>query len=170
MALAHLSEDRIQDYLDGNAGPEQERAAAHLETCGACREAVREYESLYLGLADEAGFDLPADFAASVAAKLAPQPEPRAWFYKGIIAAVLLLAGTGAVYFFVDLSVLFDMVNKGLALETCLDTAVSAVRTFLSILGIQTNLLVFSGLALLMVGLLDRLVFAFRQGKTLFHV
>ena len=31
MALVHLSEDQIQDYLDGNPGVEQEEAAARLE-------------------------------------------------------------------------------------------------------------------------------------------
>jgi len=166
MALEHLTENQILDYLDGTRGQLHE----HLESCPTCRETAAQYQRLYLDLKDETGFDLPTGFAASVAAEIIPQKESSSWFAEGILAAVLLLAGICAIIIFVDLSAVFkgakdSLVNTGLG-----PAFISTTRAFLSGLGIQANTLAFAGLALLMVAVLDRLVFALRRGKTLFFV
>lgn len=50
MELRHLTDEEIQDYLDGNVPSGNRYVQEHLRKCERCRKALLEYQSLYLGL------------------------------------------------------------------------------------------------------------------------
>ncbi|MGB2982199.1 MAG: zf-HC2 domain-containing protein, partial [Candidatus Zixiibacteriota bacterium] len=81
MSLKHLTDEEIQNYLDGNLSRDiallTER---HLETCPLCREAVKQYQGVYAGLDKEEGFELSKGFAKSVVKMLPPQGETKSPF------------------------------------------------------------------------------------------
>ena len=49
MALNHLTDEQIQEYLDGNVS-KNSWIAGHLKSCGDCEEQIDDYSSLYSAL------------------------------------------------------------------------------------------------------------------------
>jgi hypothetical protein len=61
----HLSDEQLQDFLDGNLSADHP-LSAHLHACPRCREALAAYKTVYAGLTEDPGFELAPDFAESV--------------------------------------------------------------------------------------------------------
>jgi hypothetical protein len=168
MKSEHLTHEEAQSYVENTLGPRQEHAAAHLEVCGSCRALVKQYELLFQGLKDETGFELPAGFAGSVAAKLAPQHTLSR--YGGLIWS---LAGSAAtaflVFYFLDMSWLRELVSSILlgAGDTANGVA-SAFQTVDARLPIRSGLLIAPLLILLSVAALDRIILGIRRSKAMF--
>lgn len=92
MQLQHLTDEEIQDYLDGNLSEDNALLARqHLETCPLCRKAVKQYQSIYVRLEDDQGFELSKGFARSVVNKLPAEAEAKS--YSGIINIILAVMG-----------------------------------------------------------------------------
>ena len=75
--MKHLSDEKIQAYLDCEVGAERASIAAsmagHLRECPACQGAIDEYRKLYLALEDESSFALEMDVAARALSKVKPR-------------------------------------------------------------------------------------------------
>lgn len=71
--MNHLSDEQIQDFLDGNLPEREEEIRAHIESCTRCREEVDRYRSLYLELAAAPENALAPGFADRVVAGLQPE-------------------------------------------------------------------------------------------------
>jgi len=103
MPVTHLTDEEIQDYLDGNLS-HQSRIflEAHLKTCEFCQVALKQYQSLYVELKQDQVFDLPKTFAKSVVAKLPMIEKAKSGFnYSDIllgILAILITAFTSIYY------------------------------------------------------------------------
>jgi len=170
VAITHVNDDQIQDFLDGNL--DRTDIATHIESCAECRAKVKEYERLYAAVSVDTGFDLPADFAATVAARVMPQPEAlpeRRFTYSDIsLFAGALAAVIGALIYFVDFSAVFGGLKAKLANSELNTSVVSAVGELFSGMGVQGHLLLSAVGALLMVVLLDRLMRTVRRGKAMF--
>ncbi|GEM_PF-2138548 len=168
MKSEHLTHEEAQGYAENVLGPRQESAAAHLETCGNCRALVRQYELLFRGLKDETGFELPAGFAGSVAAKVAPQRTLSRyggliWSLAGSAAAVCL------VYCFIDMWWLGELVSSILfGAGGMADSVASALQAVDARLPIRSGLLVVPVLILLVVTALDRIILGIRHSKAMF--
>ena len=164
--MDHLTHIQIQAYLDG-AGTARDAVEQHLAGCERCRATLEEYRAVYRGLSDDAGFELPADFAARVAslavAKAAPGPSQwTAWAYAA--AAVMAAA---MMYIFVDLSPIIGTAET-LVGKFALGSAIGqTVANLLNGLGINSPLLPAAILVLLLYGAVDRIVAAARRGKTM---
>jgi anti-sigma factor RsiW len=100
--LRHLTDDEIQAYLDGEFTPADAGLEAHLRTCAACQNALREYETLYSRLADRAAFESPRDLAATVVLRLGLRPRKRRF---SLPADIILL--TGAIVCMVGVALVF---------------------------------------------------------------
>jgi hypothetical protein len=75
--VTHLSDDDIQQYLDGGAvDPLGEK---HLDECTSCSNSVRLYRSLYAGLADSSTFPPLNNLAAGVTLRLSLRRRKRRW-------------------------------------------------------------------------------------------
>ncbi|MFC1476299.1 anti-sigma factor family protein [Candidatus Zixiibacteriota bacterium] len=169
MALEHLTDEQIQEFLDIGAGEKNELVAAHLEDCPSCRAAVAEYRHLYQQLTDDTGFELPADFAASVIAQVAPVPQSRfRWMIVYPVAAALI-AVVAALYIFVDFSGFYHSLKESFAVVTTFDnTVLKSAGAFLNGLNLKANLVVSAGLMLVAFAVLERLFFNLRRGKAMF--
>lgn len=92
MQLEHLTDEEIQDYLDGNLSEKITLLVRqHLEECRRCREALKQYQSVYVGLEDEKGFELSKGFARSVINKLPAEGEAKS--YSNIFYLLLGMLG-----------------------------------------------------------------------------
>jgi anti-sigma factor RsiW len=162
MQLKHLSDEEIQDYLDGNLS----KAAAlkmeeHLEACPRCREALKQYQNVCVGLEDDRGFELPRGFAKAVVRRLPAEGETESRFnYLNVFLAILgIIVAAGGTLYFVDLRPLgraFSHVLPGPELGSGL---LALIENLLIGLNGNVGFLIFALLTLILVAVLDRLVF-----------
>jgi anti-sigma factor RsiW len=74
MGLRHLTDDELQDYLDGNSAELDEWPARHLAQCEQCRQELQLYRALCDGLADSPVEGLASGFPDRVLAALPAKP------------------------------------------------------------------------------------------------
>jgi hypothetical protein len=162
MQLKHLTDEEIQDFLDGNLTHKRAALAErHLETCSRCREALRQYQSLYVKLGDERGFELSKGFARSVIGRLPTEGETESRFrFLNLFLAILgFVVCVGALIYYADLRPLgraFSHLLPGPQLGSGLLDFVKGL-----LVGLNGNLgfVVFALLTLIFVASLDRFVF-----------
>jgi anti-sigma factor RsiW len=171
MQLKHLTDEEIQDYLDGNLSRDiallTER---HLETCPLCREAAKQYQGVYAGLDEDKGFDLSKGFAKSIVSMLPAEGEAKTSpdllnIFLAVLAAVF---AAGVTIYYVDLRPLgraFSHILPGPQLGS---GVVAFVEEFLIGLNGNLGLLILGVLTLLIIGGLDRLLLQPRYRRVRF--
>lgn len=161
MELRHLTDDEIQDHLDGNLPAKNRFIQEHLKTCQFCQKAVAEYKSLYLELKDEKGFKLSRNFAQSVISRIPKQPAAKSRF--SYVEALLVVLGIVAAGFTTIHLVDFrPLIQRITALPLPHFEFVSAffgsVTSLLQGLNINSSLIIFSALTLLIIKALDYII------------
>jgi hypothetical protein len=164
--LRHLTDEEIQDYLDGNIPEENKYVQEHLRTCERCRKALLEYQSLYLGLKKDHGFELPGSFPKTVISKLPKEPmiKPRLKYAEILLA---ILGVVGAVFvgnYFIGFKPLIQTIS-GIHLPQFefISTFLRSLGDLLTELNMNSSLVIFSGLTLLIIGSLDHIILHRRQ-------
>ncbi|MCK4403570.1 MAG: hypothetical protein KAW02_00645 [candidate division Zixibacteria bacterium] len=162
MPLKHLTDEEIQDYLDGNLSQQKTLLAErHLETCPLCQETLKQYQSLYVGLKNDKGFDLSKSFAKSVIKRLPAEGEAESRFnFVNIFLTILgIIITAGVTLYYVDLRPLvkaFSHVLPGPELGSGL---VAFIKNLLVGLNGNIGFLIFALLTLVIIGALDHFVF-----------
>ena len=159
--MKHLTDEEIQNYLDGNLSPEIAiLTKRHLESCPLCRETVKQYQGVYAGLAEDKGFDLSKGFAKSVVKMLPAEGETKSPF--DLLNVFLMILGVivaaGVTIRYVDLRPLgraFSHILPGPELGS---GVVAFVEDLLIGLNGNLGLLILGVLTLLIIGALDRLL------------
>ena len=172
MKSVHATEEQIQAYVDGLAGEDHELVAKHIEVCRQCRETVLQYRSLFGELADDTGFELPADFARSVAAQV-EVVESRVvarerWSFTilfGVLGPALMVAIT--FYFLGYESLLSGLGGFGQTMLNNIDAIFTGSASYLQRLGLRPDQFMFTMLVLLVISGLDRLLRTLRHGKAM---
>lgn len=162
MQLKHLTDEEIQDFLDGNLPHERALLAKkHLETCARCREALRQYQSLCVGLGDDRGFELSKGFARSVIRRLPAegQAESRFTFLNVLVAILGFAAAAGGTLYFVDLRSLGRAFSRLLPGPQLGSGLLDFVKGLLVGLNGNVGLLIFALLTLVLIAGMDRLFF-----------
>jgi predicted anti-sigma-YlaC factor YlaD len=163
MPVTHLTDEEIQEYLDGNLSHQSRVfAEAHLQTCELCQAALKQYQSLYVGLKQDQGFDLSRSFAKSVVAKLPIAQKTKSGFdYSDILLGILAILITAFVsIYYLDLGLL----GKGLTHISLPHyefgwSLFEAAKSLVAALQANLSLLVVGILVLLVTGALDRILF-----------
>jgi hypothetical protein len=161
MQLKHLTDEEIQEYLDGNlSGDVALLIQEHIQACPLCREAVKQYQSVYVGLEDEKGFELPRGFAKSVVNKLPAEAEAKSRF--GIINILLVALGVaislGITLYLIDLKPLGKALSDFLPGPELGTGLLDLVKGLLVGLNGNVEFLMVALLIFLLVAGLDRLV------------
>lgn len=89
--LKHLTDEEIQDYLDGNIISQNELIEGHLENCELCQDNLQKYRKLYAELARDVNFALSPHFAETVISKL---PQRKASLFGLSLAEILTIGIT----------------------------------------------------------------------------
>lgn len=113
MNNGHLSDEHIQEFLDGRAY-DSAPLCRHLDACPSCRRAADEYRVLFGLLAAEPVYSPASDLVDCVLGKL---PEQRG-FFTPLVRRFLIAAAAACVvvtpFFFIDARPLLASL-KGLA-------------------------------------------------------
>lgn len=156
MQLKHLNDDEFQDYLDGNLPQEKTLSIKrHLESCPACRQALEQYQSLYVGLQEEKGFELSKGFAKAVLKQIPTEPEAESHFsFLNTLLVVLgIMIPLGVTLYFLDLGPL------GRAFSHIVLEPLGGFEDLLVSLNGSLGLAACAVLTLIVIGGLDRLIF-----------
>jgi len=167
MALEHLTDQNIQDYLDRNLSADQSaKVRQHLNECAACRSQFEVYQKLYSELSAEVSVALSPAFVTAIMQKI--QQEAPITFHikiRDILLSVLgLLFAVSTTFYFVDLKSIYVSIEKSLKpqLQSLQIIFVKAIA-LISELDININLFLFAGLVLLILILTDRLIYRYKD-------
>jgi len=159
MESKHLTDEEIQDYLDGNTDRDKSPAAEHMRSCSLCRRNLAQYGSLYSGLSHDPGFELSVDFADKVVTSVGLDKRSNfvyrhADVFLSIVGAVAAFA---AVYYFTDIARVIAGGSWFGWLGSIFNAkAVADVKDFASSAGNIAGLIVSGVLALVTIWVVDR--------------
>lgn len=168
MKSQHLTDDEIQDFLDGNIVIANTEAYTHLESCIQCRSLLESYQNLYKELGKEPAFRLSQSFADDVVKKIRSVKKESVLSPTTEIILILggLLAALGATLFFVDLKPILEGIgNIGLPQFGLKSSLLNPIKNLFS--GIDGGITVapFAVLTLILVAAFDRLIQKRRHHK-----
>ena len=166
--MNHLTDEQLQDYLDGNIG-QTDPAALHMDSCPVCRRALEQYKALYAGLESEPDFCLSADFADTVMANLPaedviiiPTRHPIR-IRESSIAFVVLAAMVATGIWFLNPVALFQSLSGWFHSSSAgASQQINTVETFLSGYGNLPLMIFFTALAIGVLGTLDKIIHHFK--------
>jgi hypothetical protein len=169
MGMKHLTDEQIQDYLDGNPVVNTKEIEDHLEKCEACRTELARYRDLSTALSEDVGFELAPNFAADVVASLEEEGAEK-FFYK--VAKVILWAAG----IFTALAVLIRFTNiensfsgfseAGKQGESAFKEFYLTIKQAIESSGIDIRLILMIALVILGIFLIDRLIMRTRKNIT----
>ncbi len=155
--MKHLTEEQIQEYLDGSGDSDMKSLAAHLYLCPGCRKLYEEYQKLYLGLAKTEIPELSPGFPQKVMTKITsvrPEPEkPSVWI--PIFAVANIAVGLAAILYFVDFSFLGSFATIFDRDEGYIQVVVAKLSGYLNIVGLDLNIILIAGAAIVIIAIID---------------
>ncbi|MGB2696374.1 MAG: zf-HC2 domain-containing protein [Candidatus Zixiibacteriota bacterium] len=161
MELRHLTDEEIQDYLDGNVPSGNRYVQEHLRKCERCRKALLEYQSLYLGLKKDRGFELPANFPKAVISKLPEEQtvKSRSKYYESLLIILGILVAGFVSLQFINFRPLFNIIS-GIQMPQFgfVYTFFHSFETLLKALNINNSLIIFAILTILIISVLDYII------------
>ncbi|MFQ5500052.1 MAG: hypothetical protein ACE5FH_10320 [Candidatus Zixiibacteriota bacterium] len=158
MRLNHLTDREIQEYIDRETCHETGDIPSHLTCCAKCQQHMREYRNLYLALKDDSGFDLPPDFAATVADRATAQPAIRREIHVWTLAALgAAISAVVLLYLAGWQSLVGSALTRGKPFLAVVDRLTNLVHNQLSAYDGNINILLFAAAVLLVFSLLERL-------------
>lgn len=168
MAIDHLTDDMLQEYIDGSP-QNREELQAHLADCPQCREHLAEYKKLSGYLAIEPNFELSADFAHTVASAVEEDSTEKILFKlsRAVIWLVGIFACFFSVWYFSDKELIQDNIDKveGSG-QSAFDLTLKSFQNLFENIGLDVNLVFMVAVVIGAIVLVDRLVVHARRTAT----
>ena len=163
MTKRHLTNEQIQDWLDGNLSP-QSSVAQHLEDCPQCEAEVATFQELFRELNQPPDFSLSSEFAANVTQQIEAGDyrfSTQLWYWIMIIGGFMLGIAIN-VYYLGTETILAGLAKIGDAFVNFL-ISFESVKNAATSLNINQNLILVAAIVLVCTFLLDRFVFQHRS-------
>lgn len=162
MATAHVTDEQIQDFLDGNLFQEQVTIVErHFQTCQKCQSELAQYRNLYAGLNSDVSFDLSPGFSTRVmkAVQVEAKKTALARLWNRLLPFIGIAVGIGVMIYYVDFNPFIKTFADSLNPTRYFDnTILTNLTDVLGKLNVNLSLIVFAGLSLLAVILIDQLL------------
>lgn len=160
--MKHLSDNEIQDWLDGNLSRNKSEIREHLDYCRLCQTQLKEYTLLFGKLEKETIPELSPDFALSVLNRIAVETEPETEPTRSFLPLLLSLSG-GLVtllitVYFVDFTRMLKLFNLPGWGEYINSAFFSTAGELSGSLGIDLSLIIYSALILIVIAAVDYIV------------
>lgn len=160
--MTHLIDEELQNYLDGNISHNQISIfEQHIESCEKCQSELVQYRSLYSELKTDVAVDLSPDFSTRVMKTIRAEAKKTllARLWNLLLPIIGIGIGVGVLIYYVDFKPFVKAFSDSLNPSRYFDnTALTSLTDVLSKLNVNLNLIVFAGLSLLVVILIDQLL------------
>jgi len=160
MSTQHLTDEIIQEYLDGGVPHLEAAIRSHLQSCGRCRRRLAQYEQLYVALDEEVDFQLSENFAENLLSRI-PEPSLDTRFGKWLTVFLWIFGlglGIGTTIYYLGFEKILNgtmlLVNPFIAIYKLLLTA---FQNFSAALNLNLFFVVSAGLVILIIFFIDRL-------------
>jgi hypothetical protein len=161
MSHQHLSDDEIQDYLDGNYHKNNDAIRSHLHTCDICEYKLSLYKNIYSELNKNAEFVLSPQFPqemASIVQKETPALS-RINISDTVLSIVIFIIGISATLLLVDYKAVGKIFTSlYLPKFNFITLLFSTLRSIFVNTNMNLGLIVFALIILLCIYILDRLI------------
>ncbi len=179
MAIEHLTDSVLQDYLDGNLGNKESEIKTHLDSCPLCSARLEQYQLLYTELEVDSIPALSPDFSKAVMSRLAQvdviaaavedkkQPVAMPTLVYAIIGAIVAVAST---IYFVNLEPLTRAFRVTAVSDYFNRVIVSKVSSATADLGFDFSLVLMVIATLIVIGGIDYIVRHYKHRTASFLV
>lgn len=163
----HLSDQELQDYLDGNLNQKMNFLVSHLKVCERCQHQLRQYQWLYRKLKEEPDFHIHPHLSHSVIEKIQTISEKKSRVrFTRVLPIIALVITMGTLLYLLNAFSWMSLVVQELNwLRTDL---FSSIQDYLIGLNLNFGLLAYASVILLIIILIDRLIFIPRQKQNLY--
>ncbi|HHI02696.1 MAG TPA: hypothetical protein ENL22_04170 [candidate division Zixibacteria bacterium] len=179
MAVEHLTDSILQDYLDGNLGDKKSEIADHLNSCSLCRTRMEQYRLLYNELEVDSIPGLSPDFSKAVMSRIAqvdvvtyaaedkkrPLTVPIPVY--GIIGAIAAIA---SIIYFVNLEPLIRAFRGAPFSDYFNRILISKISSAASNLNFDFSLVLMVIATLIVIGGVDYIILHYKHRTTSFLV
>jgi predicted anti-sigma-YlaC factor YlaD len=169
MAIEHLTDQQIQDYLDGNLTEDAHKIEEHIESCKACQAELARYKSISTALSEDIGFELSPNFASEVVASIQEKGAERFFFRLShiILWATGVLAGIALLIRFTDIeNVFYGFAALGESGEGIVNVIATSFQKLIESTGLDVRFVGMVAVVLLGIYLIDRLIMRARRNIT----
>ncbi|MCP4704067.1 MAG: hypothetical protein GY865_05615 [candidate division Zixibacteria bacterium] len=167
MAVEHLTDSILQDYLDKNLGDNESEISSHLDNCPICSARLEQYKLLYTELEVDSIPELSPDFSKAVMSKIAQvdseasevevKKQPLA-VPAPVYALLGFIAAVASVIYFVNLEPLIRAFRVTAVSEYFNRVIISKVSSLTTDLGFDFSLVLMVIATLVVIGGIDYIV------------
>jgi hypothetical protein len=159
MAIEHLTNTVLQNYLDGNLNDEQQlRALQHLNTCSPCQQELSSFKKIFNALNEKIEVQLSPDFTNNVIHKISFERKSKifstwAVIFLGILSSVIVIVR------YVNLSTVIPSLSGYEKSFHIIITSFQTLKNLLTSVNLNFNLIIFAGLILAALAVIDNFIF-----------
>jgi len=161
MSRQHLSDDEIQDYLDGNNSKNIAEIKSHLQSCEICENKLFLYKNIYTELTKDTDFTLSPQFPQQMAS-IAQKESPGIFGIRisdTVLSIVLLVLGIGGALLLVDYRAIGNVFTSlNLPKLNFITTIYFSLKSILINSNMNISLVAFAIIILLFIFALDRFI------------
>jgi len=162
MENKHLTDDEIQDYLDGNRS--LSNAAVHIALCERCRRELSRYKYLFNMLGEDPGFELDSSFSERVMSKIVYRPFLST--AEIVLLLFCLLSSVFTSFYFLGLNRVIEPLFRVLIKTTKIPGLLfSAVKGLLARADLNVSIVIYSSITLLIIFIFDHFIIRPRVQK-----
>jgi len=164
MALKHLTDEHIQEYLDGNVSGKS-WITGHLESCVDCNEQIVKYSSLYSALKVEEKIGLSARFADVVVSKITAQASatPAFQIWQIFLAVLGFGVGLAAAVYLIGINSIGKLFTGLGEFAKIFSGVLAVIGNYFAGINLNFGLLGLAAFALIFMVFLDHFVFQPKQ-------
>lgn len=179
MAIEHLNDSILQNYLDNNLGDKKSEIITHLDSCPICQARLEQYQLLYNELEIDSIPALSPDFSKAVMSKIAQvntevsaiEADKRPVAVPAPIYALIgAFAAIASIIYFVDLGSLMNAFKVTALSEYFNRVFVSKVSSITSDLSFDFSLVLMVIATLIVIGGVDYIVRHYKHRTASFMV
>lgn len=161
--MRHLSENEIQQYMDGTISSEKQAFITHLDSCQLCQSRVKQYQLLYGQLAADEPGQLSPDFSKSVMTKIMAESVEStvnnrrsvwslALSFTGIVLSLM------TILYFVNMTAFLESIKIPGIQEYFNRILISKIEKLTGFLDVDISMIIYAGLTLIIIAAVDYII------------
>jgi hypothetical protein len=160
VAVNHLSEVQIQEYLDNTIVSGKQDIIAHLDHCPLCRSRVKEYEVLFKQLKKAEPKPLPVDFASKVMKQIEAESSTadRRSAWSVMFAVLGTIIGLISIAYFINFKPVFAFFKLSDIRQYFDRVFLDELNGLARYLNVDIGTILYVGLVLIVIAAIDTII------------
>ena len=165
--MKHISEEKIQSYLDEKLQGLTREELEHVDSCAKCRSVIADYKRLYGELDRDESIKLSADFVKDTMKQIMAQESAAPKFNFATVLWILGAAAcVAAIIYTIDIKALLDGAGSFMADGGAFgSSATAAIKQWIIEFRHSLSIVLAAGMILVAVALVDRVLLRQKLNK-----